>query len=191
MAFPRRHFLKLVAGAAARAVTFWRRMGGSVSNTVDHSGRDIPAGSAPDIIARLAAQYMSERLGQNVIVENKPGAGGNIATEYVAHSSPDGYTLLMPVSTNAVNIALYRNLPFDFQRDIEPIAGIAKTAFVIVTAASFREGPSRSSSPTSRPTRARSTWHRAASAPRRISEANCSRSRPAPRWSTCRIAATT
>jgi tripartite-type tricarboxylate transporter receptor subunit TctC len=97
----------------------------------------FPAGSAPDIIARLAAQHMSERLGQNVVIENKPGAGGNIATEYVVRAAPDGYTLLMPVSTNAVNIALYRNLPFDFQRDIVPIAGIAKTAFVLATPASF------------------------------------------------------
>jgi tripartite-type tricarboxylate transporter receptor subunit TctC len=97
----------------------------------------FPAGSAPDIIARLAAQHMSERLGQSIVVENKPGAGGNIATEYVVRAEPDGYTLLMPVSTNAVNIALYRNLSFDFQRDIEPIAGIAKTAFVIITPSSF------------------------------------------------------
>jgi tripartite-type tricarboxylate transporter receptor subunit TctC len=97
----------------------------------------FPAGSAPDIIARLSAQHMSERLGQNVVVENKPGAGGNIATEYVVRAAPDGYTLLMPVSTNAVNIALYRSLPFDFQRDIVPIAGIAKTAFVLTTPASF------------------------------------------------------
>ena len=80
---------------------------------------------------------MSERLGQQVVVENKPGAGGNIATEYVARAAPDGYTLLMPVSTNAVNIALYRNLSFDFLRDIVPIAGIAKTAFVIITPSSF------------------------------------------------------
>ncbi len=97
----------------------------------------FPAGSAPDIIARLAAQQMSERLGQQVVVENKPGAGGNIATEYVARAAPDGYTLLMPVSTNAVNIALYRNLSFDFLRDIVPIAGVAKTAFVIITPSSF------------------------------------------------------
>src|SRR4029079_5463259 len=97
----------------------------------------FPAGSAPDIIARLAGQHMSERLGQQVVIENKPGAGGNIATEYVVHAQPDGYTLLMPVSTNAVNIALYRNLPFDFQRDIVPIAGIAKTAFVLIVPAAF------------------------------------------------------
>src|SRR4029079_1154450 len=97
----------------------------------------FPAGSAPDIIARLAGQHMSERLGQQVVIENKPGAGGNIATEYVVRAEPDGYTLLMPVSTNAVNVALYRNLNFDFQRDIVPIAGSAKTAFVIVTSSSF------------------------------------------------------
>ena len=97
----------------------------------------FPAGSAPDIIARLAAQHMSERLGQNVVIENKPGAGGNIATEYVVRAAPDGYTLLMPVSTNAVNVALYRNLSVDFIRDLPPIAGIAKTAFVIITPASF------------------------------------------------------
>src|SRR5262249_27340565 len=81
--------------------------------------------------------HMSERLGQQFVVENKPGAGGNIATDYVAHPAPDGYTILMPVSSNAVNVALYRNLNFDFLRDIVPIAGIAKTAFVLVTAASF------------------------------------------------------
>ena len=97
----------------------------------------FPPGSAPDIIARLAAQHMSERLGQQFVIENKPGAGGNIATEYVARAEPDGYTLLMPVSTNAVNVALYRNLSFDFIRDIAPIAGIAKTAFVIITPESF------------------------------------------------------
>jgi tripartite-type tricarboxylate transporter receptor subunit TctC len=80
---------------------------------------------------------MSEHLGQNIVVENKPGAGGNIATEYVTRAAPDGYTLLMPVSTNAVNTVLYRNLNFDFIRDIAPIAGIAKTAFVIVTPTAF------------------------------------------------------
>jgi tripartite-type tricarboxylate transporter receptor subunit TctC len=137
MKIDRRKFLHLTAGAAALPI---------VSGTASAQGYPsrpvtlvvtFPAGSAPDIIARLAAQHMSERLGQSVVVENKPGAGGNIATEYVVRAEPDGYTLLMPVSTNAVNIALYRNLSFDFQRDIVPIAGIAKTAFVIITPSSF------------------------------------------------------
>jgi tripartite-type tricarboxylate transporter receptor subunit TctC len=97
----------------------------------------FPAGSAPDIIARLAGQHLSERLGQQLVIENKPGAAGNIGTEYVAKAEPDGYTILMPVSTNAVNVALYRNLNFDFIRDIAPIAGIAKSPFVIVVPPSF------------------------------------------------------
>ena len=137
MTYPRRRFLHLTLGAAAlsalpgnvRAQAYPTR---SITLLVT-----FPAGSGPDIIARLAAQHMSERLGQNVVVDNRPGAGGNIATEYVARAAPDGYTLLMPVSTNAVNIALYRNLSFDFLRDIAPIAGIAKTAFVLVAPSSF------------------------------------------------------
>ena len=97
----------------------------------------FPAGSAPDTVARLAGQHLSERLGQQFVIENKPGAASNIGTEYVAKAAPDGYTILMPVSTNTVNAALYRNLKFDFMRDIAPIAGIARTAFAITVPASF------------------------------------------------------
>jgi tripartite-type tricarboxylate transporter receptor subunit TctC len=82
-----------------------------------------------------------ERLGQQFVIENKPGFGGNIATEYVVSSPPDGYTILMPVSTNAVNATLYPNLSFNFMRDIAPIAGIAKTPFVVVVPASFPGDP--------------------------------------------------
>jgi tripartite-type tricarboxylate transporter receptor subunit TctC len=133
----RRQFLRLAAGAAALptlAGSAWAQAYPTRPITLVST---FPAGSAPDIIARLSAQQMSERLGQNVVVENKPGAGGNIATEYVTRAAPDGYTLLMPVSTNAVNTVLYRNLNFDFIRDIAPIAGIAKTAFVIITPSAF------------------------------------------------------
>jgi tripartite-type tricarboxylate transporter receptor subunit TctC len=137
MRLARRQFLKLAAGAAALPAFLRRSWAQAYPSRAVTLVCTFPAGSAPDIIARLTAQQMSERLGQNVVVENKPGAGGNIATEYVAKAAPDGYTLLMPVSTNAVNIALYRNLPFDFQRDIAPIAGIAKTAFVIITPSAF------------------------------------------------------
>ena len=137
MRLPRRQFLQLAAGAAALPVLPRGASAQAYPTRPITLVSTFPPGSAPDIIARLAAQQMSERLGQNVVVENKPGAGGNIATDYVAKAAPDGYTLLMPVSTNAVNVALYRNLSFDFQRDIAPIAGIAKTAFVIITPASF------------------------------------------------------
>jgi tripartite-type tricarboxylate transporter receptor subunit TctC len=137
MKLPRRKFLYLAAGAAA--LPAMSRIGWAQA----YPARPVqlivtfPAGSAPDIIARLAGQNLSERFGQQFVIENKPGAGGNIATEYVAKAEPDGYTILMPVSTNAVNVALYRNLNFDFIRDIAPIAGIAKTPFVIVVPASF------------------------------------------------------
>jgi tripartite-type tricarboxylate transporter receptor subunit TctC len=133
----RREFLHVVAGAAALPLLSRTALAQAYPTRPITLVVTFPTGSAPDIIARVTAQQMSERLGQNVVVENRPGAGGNIATEHVVRAAPDGYTLLMPVSTNAVNIALYRNLPFDFQRDIAPIAGIAKTAFVIITPMSF------------------------------------------------------
>ena len=97
----------------------------------------FPAGSGPDIIGRLTGQWLSERLGQPFVIENKPGFGGNIGTEYVANSAADGYTILMLVSTNAVNATLYPNLSFNFMRDIAPIAGIGKTPFVVVVPPSF------------------------------------------------------
>jgi tripartite-type tricarboxylate transporter receptor subunit TctC len=135
--FHRRRFLHLAADAAALQVL------SRVAWAQAYPARPVrlivtfPAGSATDIIARLAGQHLSERLGQQIVIENKPGAGGNIATEYVAKADPDGYTILMPVSTNAVNVALYRNLNFDFIRDIAPVGGIAKAPFVIVVPPSF------------------------------------------------------
>ncbi len=137
MTLPRRQFLRLAAAVAALPAVSRAAWSQGYPTRPVTLVVTFPPGSAPDIIARLAAQQMSDRLGQQFVVENKPGAGGNIATEYVARAAPDGYTLLMPVSTNAVNVALYRNLSFDFLNDIVPIAGIAKTAFVIVTPESF------------------------------------------------------
>jgi len=137
MKLHRRRFLHLAAGAAALPALSRSTWAQAYPTRPINLVVTFPAGSAPDIIARLAAQQMSERLGQNIVVENKPGAGGNIATEYVTRAAPDGHTLLMPVSTNAVNTVLYRNLSFDFIRDIAPIAGIAKTAFVIITPSAF------------------------------------------------------
>ena len=90
------------------------------------------AGGATDIQARLAADWLSERLGQQFIVENKPGASGNIGTEAVAKAAPDGYTLLQVVTPHAINAALYSNLGFDFIRDIAPVICAARLAYVVV-----------------------------------------------------------
>ena len=90
------------------------------------------AGGATDIQARLAAQWLSDRLGQQYIVENKAGASGNIATEMVAKAPPDGYTLLQVVTPHAINPALYSNLGFDFMRDIAPVICAARLAYLVV-----------------------------------------------------------
>ena len=136
MKLSRRQFLHLAAGAAALP---------ALSRTARAQAYPVrpvrlivmfPAGSAPDIIARLAGQWLSERLGQQFVIENRPGFGGNIATEFVVKAPPDGYTLLMPVSTNAVNATLYPNLSFNFVRDIAPVARIANAPIVVVVPAS-------------------------------------------------------
>src|SRR3954447_7073277 len=86
-----------------------------------------PAGGSTDIVARLIGHRLSERLGQQFIIENKPGAGNNIATEAVVNAAPDGYTLLLVNPANAINASLYAKLSFNFIRDIAPIAGITRT----------------------------------------------------------------
>src|ERR1700749_5323977 len=82
------------------------------------------AGGAPDVVARLLCQWLSERVGQNFLVENRPGAGGNIAAEAVVRAAPDGYTLLLVGSPNFINMSLYKDLKFDLNRDIAPVASI-------------------------------------------------------------------
>jgi tripartite-type tricarboxylate transporter receptor subunit TctC len=92
----------------------------------------FPAGGATDIMARLLGQWLSERLGQQFVIENRPGASGNIGTEAVVRSPADGYTLLQIVTPNAINAALYSNLSFDFIRDIAPVMYLARLAYVVV-----------------------------------------------------------
>jgi tripartite-type tricarboxylate transporter receptor subunit TctC len=93
----------------------------------------FPAGSGPDVVGRLMAQWLSERLGQPFVIESRPGAGGNnIATETVAKASPDGYTLLMALSANAVSATLYNDLKFNFVRDIAPVALVGYAPYVMV-----------------------------------------------------------
>jgi tripartite-type tricarboxylate transporter receptor subunit TctC len=95
------------------------------------------AGSSADIFARLMGQWLSERLGQPFIIENRPGAGGNIGTETVVRATPDGYTLLLATAANIWNATLYDNLNFNFIRDIAPIAGIIHALGVMVVSPSF------------------------------------------------------
>ena len=97
----------------------------------------FPAGGATDIQARLASQWLSDRLGQQFIVENRSGASGNIGTEAVAKAAPDGYTLLQIVTPHAINAALYSNLSFDFLRDITPVICAAKLTYMVVVNPSF------------------------------------------------------
>src|SRR6187455_3437524 len=132
MKLPRRTFLHLAAGAAALpAVSRIARAQAYPSRPV-RIVVGFPAGGATDIMARLMGEWLTERLGQQFIVENKPGASGNIGTETVAKSPADGYTLLQVVTPHAINAALYSNLSFDFMRDIAPVIYLARLAYVVV-----------------------------------------------------------
>jgi tripartite-type tricarboxylate transporter receptor subunit TctC len=89
------------------------------------------AGGPTDIFARVMGQHLAQRLGQQVIVENRPGGGGNTATEAAISAAPDGYTVLVVATANAINTSFYRKLPFDFMRDIVPVAGLARISYVM------------------------------------------------------------
>ncbi len=97
----------------------------------------VPAGGSPDVIARLIAQWLSQKLGQNFLVENKPGASTNLGTELALKAAPDGGTLLLAMSSNAINPALYHHLNFNFISDAEPVASIATIPLVLVVNPAF------------------------------------------------------
>jgi tripartite-type tricarboxylate transporter receptor subunit TctC len=133
MSFARRAFMHLAAGAAALPAV------SSVSWAQAYPSRGpvrlvvgFPAGGATDIMARLMGEWLTQRLGQQFLVENKPGASGNIGIETVAKAPADGYTLLTVVTPVAINPALFNNLPFDFMRDIAPVIYLARLAYVVV-----------------------------------------------------------
>ena len=157
MKLPRRQFLSLAAtvlglpafSRAAHAQAYPTRPVRIVLG--------FAAGGAPDIAARLVAQWLSERLGQQFIVENRVGAGGNIATEAVIESPPDGYTLLMAGLWNAVNATRYEKLKFDFIRDIAPVASVSRENYGMEGNRPSLRRPSPNSSPTPRPIPASST----------------------------------
>ena len=133
----RRQFLHLAAGAAAlpgipclaRAQTYPTR---PVRVIVGFA-----AGGTQDLVARLIGQWLSDRLGQAFLIENRPGGGGNIAAQAVATATPDGYTLLLVGVPNAINASLYEKLNFNFIRDIAPVAGLTRTPLVMVVEPSF------------------------------------------------------
>src|SRR5215467_11942812 len=129
---PRRQFLHLAAGATALpAVSRIARAQAYPSRPV-RIVVGLTAGSASDIVARIMGQWLSEHLGQQFVVENRPGAGTNIAAEAVVRSVPDGYTLLLAASPNAINASLYDKLSFNFIRDIAPVAAISREPNVVV-----------------------------------------------------------
>jgi tripartite-type tricarboxylate transporter receptor subunit TctC len=107
-------------------------MGADLSVATSADRRPFPAGQATDTVARLLGQSLSERLGQPFVIENRTGAGGNIATESVVRAAPDGYSLLLVSLANAINVTLYKKLNFDLIRDIAPVASIGGAPYVMV-----------------------------------------------------------
>jgi tripartite-type tricarboxylate transporter receptor subunit TctC len=132
MKLPRRQFLQLAAGAAALPAV------SGVATAQTYPTRPVrlivgfPPGGASDITARLIGQWLSERLGQQFVIENRPGAGATLATETVAKAPPDGYTLLLTGSNDAWNATLYGNLKFNYIRDIAPVASVSRGMGVLV-----------------------------------------------------------
>jgi tripartite-type tricarboxylate transporter receptor subunit TctC len=137
MQLPRRRFLQLAASAPTLPVLC------RVANAQTYPSRPVlllvgyAPGGVNDIVARLTGQMLAERLGQQFIIENRAGAGSNIATEAVVRASPDGYTLLEASTSNAWNATIYQNLKFNFIRDIAPVASTVKTYNVMVVTPSF------------------------------------------------------
>src|SRR5262249_8550386 len=132
MKLPRRHFLHLAAGVAAFPALSRVAWAQTYPTQPLRLILGYPPGGSADITARLTGQWLSERLGQPIIIESRPGAATNLATEAVVRAAPDGYTLLLIAPANAINATLYDKLNFNFLRDIEPIAGIIRFPNLVV-----------------------------------------------------------
>ena len=175
MKFPRRKFVHLAAGAAALPAV------SRIARAQAYPSRPVrlivgfPPGGVTDIYARMIGQWLSERLGQQFIIENRAGAASNIGTEAVVRAPPDGYTLLFITSTNSYNATLYDKLNFDFVRDIAPVASITLGSLSWSCTRRSLLSPFPNWSPRRRPIRARSPWRRPASAARNTCAANYSR----------------
>src|SRR5215831_12574044 len=132
MKSPRRNFLRLAAGIAALPAVSRFAFAQAYPSRPVRIVAGYPPGGSVDYHARLIGQLLSERLGQQFVTENRPGAGGNLGTEAVVRAPPDGYTLLLVDSGNAINATLYERLNYNFMRDIAPIAGISRFPYVMV-----------------------------------------------------------
>jgi tripartite-type tricarboxylate transporter receptor subunit TctC len=132
MKLPRRQFLHLAAGAAGLPAVSRIAMAQAYPSRPVRWIVGVAPGGAQDIVARLISQRLSERLGQQFVVENRPGAGSNIATEAVVNARPDGYTLLLVAPPHAINATLYEKLNFNFIRDIVPVAGMVRIPLVLL-----------------------------------------------------------
>ena len=128
---PRRRFLHLAAGAVALPAVMRNARAQTYPTRPVRLIVTVAAGGSPDIIARLIGQWLTDRLGQPFIIENRAGASGNIGTEIVVRASPDGYTLMLAISANAINASLYDRLNFNFVRDIAPVASISTIPLVM------------------------------------------------------------
>jgi tripartite-type tricarboxylate transporter receptor subunit TctC len=137
MKFPRRQFLHLAAGAAALPAVSRIASAQTYPTKPVHLIVGYAAGGSPDIVARLIGQWLSERLDQQFIIENRTGANGNIATEMAVRAIPDGYTVLMSTVSNATNASMYEKLNFNFIRDIAPVVGLMRVPDVMVVSPSF------------------------------------------------------
>jgi tripartite-type tricarboxylate transporter receptor subunit TctC len=132
MKLPRRQFLHLAAGAAALPAVSRLAWAQAYPTRPVRIIVGFAPGGGIDIMARLMGQWLTERLGQQFLIENRPGAGSNVATEAVVRAAPDGYTLLLVNSANAINATLYDKLNFDFIRDIAPVAGVIRVPNVML-----------------------------------------------------------
>jgi tripartite-type tricarboxylate transporter receptor subunit TctC len=137
MKIPRRTVLRLTAAALALPAVSRAAWAENYPARPVRIAVGFPPGTSSDITARLIAQWLSERLGQQFIVENRPGAGTNLAADVVAHASPDGYTLLWVTQSNAINATLYQNLNFNFSNDIQPVASILRVPAVMLVTPSL------------------------------------------------------
>jgi tripartite-type tricarboxylate transporter receptor subunit TctC len=131
MKLPRRRLLGVAAGAATLPLLSHSATAQTYPSRPVHVVEGFGAGGAPDIIARLSGEWLGERLGRPFVIENRSGAGGKIATELVARASPDGHTLLLITTVNAIDTAFGDKLSYDFVRDIVPVAGLYRVPYVM------------------------------------------------------------